>query len=623
MRARTLWSTRDAAASFRTFLRTESGSAGILVAAIVAALIWVNVSASAYETVWQSTLSIKIGPWGISRELRTWINSGLMAFFFLVVGLEARREFDLGDLRDRRRVLLPVITGLVAMAVPALIYVGFNAGRPSVHGWGAAMSTDTALALGALSLLARRVPERVRVFLLTMFVVDDLAALIVIAAFYSTSIRVVPILVALLAYALLIAALRVGVNKPPVYALLGIVMWCALLSSGIDPVVAGLLIGLSATAYSPRRESLEQASGLFRLFREQPTAELAREASVGLVATLSPNARLQRFYHPWTSYMIVPLFGLANAGIVLSGSFLTKAYASPVTLGVLIGYVVGKPVAVLGTTSLVTLLTRGRLRPAVGWGAVAGVGTIGGAGFTVSFLIATLALHGQELAEVKLGVLSGVVVASGLMWAVFRVIDKMPVRSRAAAMLGRADQLLDLVVEVDEERDHIRGPATASVTVVEYGDFQCPHCGEAEPAVRAALLTDTDVRYVWRHLPLPDVHPQAPLAAEAAEAAAAQGAFWELHDLMLARQDALNMADLVLYARELGLDDIRFRNELKHNVHAQRVAQDVESADLAAVAGTPTFFINGQRHYGAYDAESLTMAVKIARARATLDDVSA
>jgi protein-disulfide isomerase len=177
--------------------------------------------------------------------------------------------------------------------------------------------------------------------------------------------------------------------------------------------------------------------------------------------------------------------------------------------------------------------------------------------------------------------------------------------------------MVDLIPEVDPERDHIRGPAEASVTVVEYGDFECPYCGRAEPVVRD-LLSDKDIRYVWRHLPLTDVHPAAQLAAEATEAAAAQGRFWEMHDLLLQHQDDLRPKDFVRYAAQIGLDADRFHDDLMRHVHAARVAQDVESADLSGVSGTPTFFINDQRHYGAYDIGTLTAAVTTARLRAVV-----
>ncbi len=608
---------RGISAPLQIFQRTEASSAAVLVAAIVAALIWSNVDAASYESVWRTDLSIHLGRFGVTRDLRTWINSGLMTLFFLVVGLEARREIDLGDLRDRPRVVLPLLAGAAGLVVPIAIYLAVNAGGSGGHGWGAAMSTDTALALGLLAMVGRGVPGQMRAFLVTVFVVDDLVSLLVIVFAYSDHIDVAQVLIAVAAFLVWIAGLALHVDVPLAYALLGLTMWGALLASGIEPVVTGLAIGLTATAYTPSRVDLEEATGLFRLFREQPTPELARAASTGLTSTLSPNARLQRVFHPWTSYVIVPLFGLANAGIHVDGSFLAHAYTTPITLGILFGYVLGKPLGVVGATWLVSRMSRGRVRPPVGWAAVLASGTIAGIGFTVALLIATLAFRGEQLAEAKVGILSAAVVASLLTWSVLRITSRLPPIQKARALLGDAERLVDLAEPVDPDRDHIRGPESASVTVVEYGDFQCPYCGQAETAVRE-LLVDADVRFVWRHLPLTDVHPQAQIAAEAAEAAAAQGAFWPMHDLLLTRQDELRPVHLLRYAEELGLDRERFHADLKRHVHSPRIAQDVESADLSAVSGTPTFFINGQRHYGAYDAKTLATAIKVARARAAV-----
>ena len=607
----TLWQ-RGRSAPLRSFLQTESGSAGVLVAAVVVALVWANVDSSSYHSFWDTELSIRVGSTGPSYDLREWVNSGLMTFFFLVVGLETRREFDLGDLRERRRFLLPFAVGLVGMVVPALIFLAFNAGKDSAHAWGISMSTDTALALGLLALIGREVPDRVRVFLVTVFVVDDLAALGVIAFVYSDDIDVLPLVLAVLLYVGLLVAVRVRMQQRWLFVVLGIVIWSALMSSGVDPLVAGLAIGLAAPAYTPSRGDLEEATGLVREFREEPTPALARSATAGLTSTLSPNSRLQAFYHPWTSYVIVPLFALSNAGITLDGGFLRHAYAAPVTLGVLVGYVVGKPVAVVTTSWIVTVLSRGRVRPPVGWAAVIGSGTISGIGFTVALLIATRALDGVELEQAKLGALSAVVASAVLTWLVYRLAALLSPDRRARALLGDTKLIQDLVPEVDPACDRLRGPVDAPITVIEFGDFECPHCGRAEPVVRD-LLEDTDVRYVWRHLPLTDVHPQAQLAAEASEAASAQGAFWEMHDLLLAHQDALTGQDLMRYAGQLGLDTERFHNELKQGKHQHRVAQDVESADLSGVSGTPTFFINGQRHYGAFDVETLSAAVRTAR----------
>ncbi|MGC4835121.1 Na+/H+ antiporter NhaA [Micromonospora vinacea] len=606
---------RNLASPLRAFLRIESGSAGVLVAAIVAALFWANIDVGSYEAVWRTQLSLRLGHLELSRDLQTWINSGLMTLFFLVVGLEARREFDLGDLRDRRRFVLPSVAGLIGMLIPVLIFLGINHGGPGAHGWGVAMSTDTALALGLLALLGRGVPDRVRIFLLTVFVVDDLVALIVIALVYSEDIRVLPIVVAGAAFAVMLAIGAGGVRRGWAYVPVAVVMWGALLVSGVDPVVTGLAIGLTAFAYSPGRSDLEKVTGLFRSFREQPTPTLARTASIGLANTLSPNDRLQRIYHPWSSYVIVPLFGLANAGISIDGPFLAQAFASPVTWGVLLGYVVGKPLAVIGTSAGLTWLSHGRIRPAVGWAGVLGSGTIAGVSFTVSLLVASLAFTGDQLAEAKVGVLSAAIVSSALTWVAFRATNTLPQDKRVRALFGDMTELIDLTPAVDEKQDHVRGPADASVTLVQYGDFQCPYCGKAEPVVRQ-LLGDADLRFVWRHLPLSDVHPHARLAAEATEAAAAQGQFWQMHDLLLDHQGELDVTALIKYADDLGLDQKRFHDDLTSHAHAARIDSDIESADNSGVSGTPTFFINGRRHYGAYDITALTAAIRMARARA-------
>jgi Na+/H+ antiporter NhaA len=610
-RGRTAWA-RKRAAPLRAFLRTESGSAGILLVAVVAALIWANIDIAGYERVWHAGFSIRLGDAQVTRDLRTWINSGLMTLFFLVVGLEARREFDLGDLRERRRFVLPCVAGLVGLVVPALIYLAANAGRSTGHGWGVAMSTDTALALGLLALLGRDVPDRVRVFVLTIFVVDDLAALVVIAVFYSSDIDLLHLALAAAVFAVLLVAAALRVSRGSFYVALGVVMWAALLASGVDPIVAGLAIGLSAPAYSPARADLEDATLLVRLFREQPTSERARSASAGLASTLSPNERLQSLFHPWTSYVIVPLFALANAGIELRGSFLRHAFMSPITLGILIGYVVGKPIAIGLTSWGVTRLSRGRIRPPVGWAAVLGSGTIAGIGFTVALLIADRAFSGTELAEAKLGALSAALVSSVLTWLVYRLTRLLSPPRRARALVGDLRLIQDLIPEVDAGRDHIRGPVNARITLIEFGDFECPYCGQAEPVARE-LLTDTDLRFVWRHLPLTDVHPAAQLAAEASEAAAAQGKFWEMHDRLLDNQQDLTPADFVRHAGDLGLDVDRFDDDLRRHVYEATVAQDVESADVSGATGTPTFFINGQRHYGAYDLDSLKAAIATAR----------
>jgi Na+/H+ antiporter NhaA len=602
----------------REYLRTETGSAVVLLAAALAALAWVNVHAGSYDSFWSTRLAIDVGGSGIALDLREWVNAGLMTFFFFVVGLEARREFDLGELRERRRFALPLVAATGGMATAVTIYLAFNAGKPSAHGWGIAMSTDTAFALGLLALVGPRFPDRLRAFMLTLVVVDDVVALVVIATFYSGSLHWIPLTVAVLLYGLVLLLHVIGLHASFVYLLLAAGAWVGLLKGGVEPVVIGLAIGLAVYAYAVPRSNLERATERFREFREQPTAELARSATAQLRSATPPNERLQELFHPWTSYAIVPLFALANAGIAVDADFLGRGLRSPITLGIFFGYVVGKPVGILGTSWLATRLSGGRLRPPVGWAAVAGAGTIAGIGFTVALLIATLAFDGPQLEEAKLGILGSAVGATLITWLVFRATALLPRRLRTRALLGTSEPLNDLYIDVDLKRDHMRGPTDAPVTVVEYGDFECPYCGMAEPIVRELLRDFGDVRYVWRHLPLNDVHPHAQMAAEAAEAAADQGAFWEMHDRLLDHQDALEPNDLNGYAEQLGLDVERFTDALRAHSSASRVAEDVDSADLSGVTGTPTFFINGRHHYGAYDIVSLSNAVRAAGARAVL-----
>jgi Na+/H+ antiporter NhaA len=618
---RTAW-TRNLETPLREFLRTETGGAAVLLAAAAAALVWVNVDASSYASLWGTKLSIELGNAGVTLDLRGWVNSGLMTIFFLVVGLEARREFDLGELRERRRFALPLLAGLGGAAAAIGIYLAFNAGHSSASGWGVAMSTDTAFALGLLALVGPRFPDRLRAFMLTVVVVDDIAAVVVIATVYTEHLRIGPLLAAAAFFGGIVIARHFRVRAGLAFATLGSAAWVALLKSGIEPVVIGLAMGLLTYAYPSPRSDLERVTQRFREFREQPTAETARLAGAEIRSATSANERLQQLFHPWTSYAIVPLFALANAGIAINGAFLAKAFSSPITLGVLFGYVVGKPVGILGGTWLATRLSGGRLRPPVGWAAVAGGGTIAGVGFTVALLVATLAFDGTGLEEAKVGVLSAALTAALITWLLFRATALLPRRLRIRGLLGTAEPIVDLYIDVDPERDHFRGPADAPVTVVEYGDFECPYCGRAEPVVRELLQAFGDVRYVWRHLPLSDVHPNAQLAAEAAEAAAEQDAFWELHDLLLDHQDALRPQDLVAYAEQLGLDVERFVDDLRTHAGAARVAEDVDSADLSGVSGTPTFFVNGRRHYGAYDIAALSAAVQAAGARATLDRVT-
>jgi Na+/H+ antiporter NhaA len=614
---RTAWA-RNLAAPVRSFLSTETGGAFVMLGAAIAALLWANSPGwHSYESVWTTELAIKVGHHGIAADLRTWVNQGLMTLFFLVVGLEAKRQLDLGELRERRRLAIPVFAAMGGIALPVVIYLAFNAGRAGGHGWGAAMSSDTAFALAAVALITPRTATRIRVFLLTLAVVDDLAALVVIATVYTTHVSVVALVIAIALFGVLVALRFVPFARTPLSIGVGVAIWVAMFRSGIDPVISGLAIGLGTSAYPPSREDLERATALARSFREQPTPELARSAQQSFQSAISPNERLQYELHPWTSYVIVPLFALANAGIHLTGSLLSGAVSSPITWGILLGYVIGKPIGVFTGSWIASRPALHGPRSPISEPVLVAAGACAGIGFTVSLLVSSLAFKGAQLNEARLGTLASVVVAPALAWAVTQAIQRLPETVRARQVGRTSEDILDLAVEVDPEYDHIRGPDDAPVTLLEYGDFECPFCGQAEGSIRELLAAHgDDVRYVWRHLPLNDVHPSAQLAAEASEAAAAQGHFWDMYDRLLSHQGELSPRDLVRHAGDLGLDVERFRDELRRREYAARVSEDVASADESGVSGTPTFFINGRRHYGVYDLGALTEAVGAAKRRA-------
>jgi len=616
---RTAWA-RNLGAPVRDFLSTETGGAAVLVGAALAALVWANSPWwHSYESFWDTRIALSAGSHVLSASLRQWVDEGLMALFFLVVGLEAKRELDLGELRRRNRIAIPVMAALGGMALCVGVYLAINLGGAGAHGWGTAMSTDTALALGALALVAPSGATRLRVFLLTLAVVDDFLALIVIALAYSTHVSLLALAIALALFAVLVLLRYAPSWREPAAVIVGVGVWLAMFESGIDPVVAGLAIGLVTSAYPPARDELERATELTRSFREQPTPELAYIAQRGLTATISPNERLQYRLHPWTSFLVVPLFALANAGIHVNGRVLADAVSSRVTIGIVLAYLLGKPLGILGASWLASRRALGGVRPVVTWPGLAGTATVAGTGFTVSLLIAGRAFSGELLDQATLGILAAAIISPLLAWIVFGAIARMPASVRARQLGATAEQLIDLAEDVDPARDHIRGAPDAPVTLLEYGDFECPYCGRAEPAIRELLAEwGDDLRYVFRHLPLSDVHPWAQLAAEAAEAAAAQGRFWEMHDLLLDHQGELTPGHLRRYAQELGLDVERFADELRRRVYAGRVGEDVMSADASGVSGTPSFFINGRRHNGVYDLNTLSAAVRAARARAAL-----
>ncbi|MER5994900.1 Na+/H+ antiporter NhaA [Streptomyces viridosporus] len=594
----------------RSFLATEAGSAGLLLAAVVVALVWANSPWSdAYTSLWATEASVSLGGADLSMDLGHWVSDGLMALFFFVVGLEVRYQASAGELTGRRSVVLPALAGTGGMLVPALLYLAVVPGGEARGGWGVVIGTDTAFMLGALAVVGPRFVTQLRVFLLAVTVLDDIVAVTVIGVVYSGTVRPVPLLAALVLCALLAGLSRLRVWRTAPYVLVALALWCATFASGLHASVAGMIGGLLIPARAPTRELVEKAAGLFRAFRQSPRPDVGRTARMGLQRAVSVNERLQTVLHPWTSYVVVPVFALASAGIDLRGGVLAEALSSSVTWAVVIGLVVGKLLGIALGAFLGIRLGLGRLPQGVGPGQVLGGAALSGIGFTVSLLIAGLAFEDPSLrTRATVGVLLAALLSALLGWVVFHL---------AAVLRGETEADLPRFLDrpVDPATDHVTGPPDAPLTLVEYGDFECPFCARATGVAQELRQRFGDrLRYVFRHLPLPDVHEHSELAARAAVAADAQGRFWQMHDLLFAHQDQLEFEDIVGYAAQLGLDVERFLEDLDSERTAARVRADVASAEASGARGTPTFFLGSRRHTGPYDAQTLARELETSAA---------
>ncbi|WP_164700989.1 Na+/H+ antiporter NhaA [Modestobacter sp. KNN46-3] len=591
-------------APLRRHLRTEAGGAGLLLAATVIALLWANSPwGDSYDDFWHTPVRFGAGNSELSLDLQHWVNDGLMTFFFFVVGLEVKRELSIGELADRRRAAVPALAALAGLVVPALVYVAFNLGGEGVAAWGVVISTDTAFLLGVLALVGSACPPQLRVFLLALAIADDVGALAAIALFYTEDLRLLPLGLAVLVLGLMLGLRWLNVWRGPAYLVLGTIAWVALYLSGVHPTLLGVVIALVTPAYIARREEVEDAARRTRAYLQSPNPEFAHAARLSIERSVPPGERLQRLWQPWTSFVIVPLFALANAGVTLSGDTLRAAATSSITLGVVAGLVLGKLVGILLGTVLAVRLRLGDLAPGLTGSTLAGGGALSGIGFTISLFIVDLAFDDEQLADqARVGVLAASLLAMAI------GTSTLLLAARRSPGTGSRPDLLHPAVDAD--RDHIRGPAEAPLTLVEYGDFECPFCGRATGAVDELRARFGDrLRYVFRHAPLTDVHPHAQLAAEAAEAAAGQGRFWEMYDRLYAHQEQLSTTDLLDHAAAIGLDLPRFARDLGAGSHARRIGQDVASAEASGVTGIPTFFIGGRRHTGTHDADTLAAAL--------------
>ncbi len=406
-----------ALAPMRDFLHTEAAGGALLVAAAVAALVWANSPWSAsYENLWASKATIEIAGHGLSLDLRHWVNDGLMALFFLIVGLEIKREMTSGHLAGRRAAALPVAAAVGGMIIPAAIYLAI-AGGTEPMGWGVPMATDIALAIGVLALAGSSVPATLRAFLLGLAVVDDIGAIVVIAIFYSQGVSFSWLTVAAGALALLLVARRLGVSQLGVYVALGTVMWFALHEGGVHPTLAGVICGLLTPVqprHAPELIDIEELTNLSTVEDARSSVAIARNS-------VSTVEWLEHLLHPWTSYLIVPLFAFANAGIEVSTDSMRSALNSPIMWGILAGLMVGKP---LGVMLAVKLAERSGVadRPEGTTSRhLLGAGHAAGIGFTVAIFIAELAFDTeQHRDDAKMAILLASLLSGLLAFGVLR-----------------------------------------------------------------------------------------------------------------------------------------------------------------------------------------------------------
>ena len=405
------------------FMHLEAAGGMVMLAATVAALVWANSPWHAsYDELLHTYIDIEFGDLhALHNSVGHWINDALMAVFFFLMGLEIKRELVAGELRQPRAAALPAIAALGGMVVPALIYVAFNAGGAGVDGWGIPMATDIAFAVGVVSLLGNRVPGALRVFLLTLAIVDDIGAIAVIAVFYTDDLSMRWLAVAAASVAVLVLMRSARIWYPPLYAFVGVVLWLATYESGVHATIAGVILGLLAPARPLMGQVSLSDSVVGRLFTGPVSASAARRATFEVREQVSVADRLTETLHPWTSFFIVPVFALANAGVVVSWDSLRDALRSPVTLGVVMGLIVGKMLGVSLFSWAAVRLGWCELPRGTTWSAVVGIAAVAGIGFTVSLFVTGLAFDDLGLeSEAKMGILVASAIAAAIGTAILR-----------------------------------------------------------------------------------------------------------------------------------------------------------------------------------------------------------
>lgn len=593
---------RDKTRGIPSLLQSESSGAIMLVLATVIALGWANLSPEGYDAFWHVDIALAVGDGALSMSLQHWVNDAAMVLFFFLVTLEVKKDIVLGELRDWRRASLPVLAALCGLAVPAVLFVAMTAGTADVGAWGVVISTDTAFVVGILAAFGSRVPVALRVFLLTLAVVDDVGALAVIAVVYTEDLNFWWLVAAAVVTLLIWLVARARVWRASAYIALGILLWFAILQSGVHATIAGVVLALMLPVFPPKREAIDRAEALTTGFRRTPNAERGIAAAEGILSSVSINDRFQLSLDRLVALVIVPVFALANAGVLITPQSLEHAFSSQLTWGVIVGLVVGKFLGVTVSVAVGRRLRIGELPEALHLRHIASGSLLTGIGFTISLFIVDLAIDDPVAqSDARIGILTASALAAGLAVLALALVSRYDA--------AHAPDRIALNRPVDPERDHVRGPESATYTLVEYGSFGGVDDLSTEEVLTQVLdYFEGDLRHVFRHVP-PMEEGAPEQTAEALESVAGQDRrlFWPMrHELnQISETRALDARELLRAAVNVGANLSRVESDLRMGTRRARVQEDYMDAESLGIRRGPVLFVNGLIYEGEFAPEPI------------------
>lgn len=578
-----------------TFFRSETYAAFALIAATLIALLWANFGGESYSHFWHTEAGFDIGGISLHFTFHEWVDEGLMTFFFFMVGLDVRRDLTLGELRNPRNAILPAAAAIGGLLIPALVYIFMSRGTGFEGAWGTVISTDTAFALGMLALIGPRNAPRLRAFLLAFAVIDDIGALSVIAIFYTEDLNVQALAFVALGLFVIWLLARRGVWQSSPYIVAGIFTWYAMYSSGVHATLAGVLIALLMPVYATRRSDTDQTARVFDLYRQTPIPGVALLTRNFLVQSIPLNQRLSDFLPGYVNYLVVPLFALANAGIVITADSFSAAMGSAVTWGVIAGLVLGKLLGVVLGAGLVFWLIPATRQPGLDLPRVAGIGALSGMGFTISLLVANMAIS-DEVAQnqARMGVLLATALALVLATIIFRLGDRFsPLEAAEGDVLPRP---------FDPETDHLYGKENAPVHVVFYRSYSPDHAARTGMALWHTLEEmgrDERVSLTLRHKASEGLSLYIALAIEAATAQGLYSPF--LFEVIRGVEEDSNFdcEGVREAARKVGVDVEEMDRRIQSGVDLAKVERDREDLPEELLESDDViFYINGKRFDG-------------------------